>query len=143
MDEKRKAPVAERRPHTTHWHNVTLEDPYHWLRDPGYPDVQDPEVLAYLNAENSYFEAFYEPHKALTETIFEELKARQPEEDASVPYTYRGWRYQWRFAKGAQYRVWLRAPEADPTRRTRVPATFSPPSTAPPFHCEAWFERGR
>ena len=69
-------PVAARRPQQTTVHGVTLTDDYAWLRDPGYPEVTDPEVLAYLEAENSYFEAVMAPQKALTQTIFEELKGR-------------------------------------------------------------------
>ena len=43
-------PIAERRPHTSPHHGIALDDPYAWLRDPGYPEVKDPDVLAYLNA---------------------------------------------------------------------------------------------
>ena len=43
---------------------------WHWLRDPNYPDVQDQEVLEYLNQENAYFEAAMAPHKALTDELF-------------------------------------------------------------------------
>ena len=107
-------PVARTEPHTATWHGVTLSDDYHWLRDPGYPKVEDPGVLSYLNAENSYFEAVYQPLNPLVQTLFDELKARQPEQDESVPYAYRGYLYQWRFAKDAQYRTWWRAPENAP-----------------------------
>lgn len=107
-------PVATRKAHRSTWHGVTLEDHYHWLRDANYPDVTDPQVLAYLEEENTYFEHVFTPVRPLVQTLFEELKARQPEADESVPYTYRGYRYQWRFAKEAQYRVWYRAAEATP-----------------------------
>ena len=53
---EREAPVAERRQHGTTWHGRTLEDPYAWLKDPGYPEVDDADVLAYLRDENAYFE---------------------------------------------------------------------------------------
>src|SRR5690606_26481283 len=42
------APVAEQRPHETVLHGTTLSDPWHWLRDAGYPIVDDPDVLAYV-----------------------------------------------------------------------------------------------
>ena len=48
---------ARRVAHSVTHHGVTVEDPYAWLRDPGYPQVNDPDVLGYLNAENAYFEA--------------------------------------------------------------------------------------
>jgi oligopeptidase B len=42
-------------------------DPYAWLRDPGYPKVEDPAIRAYLEAENAYFEAVMAPKKDLVE----------------------------------------------------------------------------
>ena len=108
-------PVAEQRPHSVTHHGVTLEDPWHWLRDPGYPTVEDPDILAYLNAENRYFEAAMEPHRGLVETIFEEIKGRQQPDLSSVPWRRGGWYYQWSFpiseeGQGSQYRVWQRWP---------------------------------
>ncbi|MEZ5557285.1 MAG: S9 family peptidase [Pseudomonadales bacterium] len=102
-------PRAPRIPHSHSCHGVTLEDPYHWLRDPGYPNVQDRRVLDYLAAENSYVEACMGPHRDLVQALFEEIKARQPEEELSVPYRKSGFWYRWRFQSGAQYRQWLRA----------------------------------
>ena len=45
-------PKAEQRPYSYERHGVTVEDPWHWLRDPKYPEVEDADVLAYLHAEN-------------------------------------------------------------------------------------------
>src|SRR5688572_21877202 len=78
-------PIADQRPYRFERHGVTIEDPYHWLRDPGYPKVENEEVLAYLKAENAYFEAVMAPHKALIETLFQEMKGRIKEDDRSVP----------------------------------------------------------
>ncbi|MEQ9489490.1 MAG: S9 family peptidase [Alphaproteobacteria bacterium] len=101
-------PVAEQRPFSETHHGITREDPYHWLKDPGYPDVTDTDVLDYLKAENRYFEAVMEPRKKLTESLFEELKGRIKEDDSSVPVKDGDYLYWWRFEKGAQYRQWLR-----------------------------------
>ena len=87
-----------------------LRGPYYWLQDPNYPQVDDADVLAYLKAENDYFESWFAPHQGLTQTLFEELKSRKPEQDESVPYEKNGYRYQWRFRAGDQYRIWLRQP---------------------------------
>jgi oligopeptidase B len=106
-------PVAARLPHTFSHHGITVDDPYHWLKDEAYPDVADPRVLAYLEAENSYFRARMNPHKALVEELFQEIKGRQPNEDASVPYRKGRYWYRWRFEADAQYRKWLRAPVTD------------------------------
>ena len=103
-------PRAEQRPYCYERHGVTVEDPWHWLRDPGYPEVTDQGVLDYLKAENAYFDAAMGPHKALVETLFEEMKGRIKEDDASVPIRNGDWLYWWAFTPGAQYRVWYRKP---------------------------------
>ena len=99
-------PVADQRPHSVTHHGVTIDDPWHWLRDPGYPNVQDAEILAYLTAENDFFEASMAPHQALIDTIFEEIKARQQPDLSSVPWRRGDWYYQWSFQEGSQYRLW-------------------------------------
>ncbi|HWT11920.1 MAG TPA: S9 family peptidase [Allosphingosinicella sp.] len=105
-------PRAEPRAYSFERHGIVLEDPYHWLRDPAYPAVGDEEVLAYLRAENAYFEAAMRPHQALVETLFEEMRGRIPDEDSSVPVRDGDWLYWWAFAPGAQYRAWYRRPAA-------------------------------
>ncbi len=102
-------PVAARKPHCITHHGQTIEDSYHWLKDPGYPEVTDAEILAYLEAENAYFTSQMEAHQPLIDTLFEELKGRQQLDDASVPYKMGDYLYQWRFHDDAQYRVWSRA----------------------------------
>ena len=101
-------PVAARRSHTFTHHGITVEDPYFWLKDQNYPEVNDPDVLSYLRAENNYFEQAMAPLQEQIDLLFQELKDRQPEEDSSVPYFDRGYWYQWRFHQGAQYRTWYR-----------------------------------
>ena len=66
-------PVAARKPHSFTYHGITVEDSYHWLKDPAYPEVKDADVLGYLEAENAYFESTMKPHQALIDQIFEEL----------------------------------------------------------------------
>ena len=105
-------PIAQRKPHSNEAHGVTWDDEWHWLRDPGYPDVQDKEVLAYLEAENAYFETNMAPHKALTDELFEEMKGRIKEDDSSVPLKDGDWLYWWAFKPGTQYRDWFRKPVA-------------------------------
>ena len=107
-------PVAEARPHRFTRHGVTIEDPYHWLRDPDYPTVDDADVVAYLTAENAYFDAMMQPVEGLIERLFGEIKAREKPDDASVPLRDGGYFYQWRFEAGAQYPTWLRWPVDDP-----------------------------
>jgi oligopeptidase B len=103
-------PVAARKPHTNEAHGVRWDDDWHWIRDQNYPDVRDQEVLAYLKAENDYFEAAMAPHKALTDELFEEMKGRIKEDDATVPLKDGDWLYWSEFKKGTQYRDWYRKP---------------------------------
>ncbi len=105
-------PVAARRPHAYTRHGQTIEDPWFWLKDQKYPVIDDPDVLSYLREENAYFEAAMQPHEALVETLFAEMKARLKEDDASVPQKDGDWLYWWAFRPGGQYRVWYRKPVA-------------------------------
>lgn len=112
MTQTLKPPVAAVRPHVSTRHGITITDPYHWLKDQGYPKVDDPEVLEYLNAENAWFEAQMAPRAALVETIFQELKGRIKEDDASVPQKDGDWLYWVEYDTGAQYKKWYRKPVA-------------------------------
>ncbi|HET7575928.1 MAG TPA: S9 family peptidase [Sphingomicrobium sp.] len=104
------APTAERRPFSYERHGVTIEDPWHWLRDENYPQVGDPDVLAYLQAENDYFEGWKKQHEGLIDQLFEEMKGRIKEDDSSVPIRDGDFLYWWAFRPGAQYRTWFRKP---------------------------------
>ena len=105
-----KPPVALQSDYRLTHHGVTREDPWHWLRDPGYPEVSEKPVLDYLKAENRYFNAQMKPHAALVETLFQEMKGRIKEDDSSIPQRDGDYTYWRRFEKGAQYKQWLRAP---------------------------------
>jgi oligopeptidase B len=97
-------PVAEQREHSYTHHGITISDPYNWLHDKSYPTVDDADVLAYLNAENAWFEARMAPRKQLVETIFEELKGRVKQDDATVPQKDGEWLYWSEFEEGKEYR---------------------------------------
>ena len=103
-------PVADARPASFTMHGYTVQDPYRWLKDESYPTVDDADVLAYLKAENAYFDAVMAPHQERVETLFQEIKARQQPDDANVPVKDGDYYYQWRFEEGGQYRIWSRWP---------------------------------
>ncbi|HEY0043677.1 MAG TPA: S9 family peptidase [Allosphingosinicella sp.] len=105
-------PRAEQRPHSYERHGIRVEDPYFWLKDQGYPKVDDADVLNYLKAENAYFEAAMKPHEGLVETLFQEMKGRVKEDESSVPLRDGDYLYWWAFKPGAQYRTWYRKPVA-------------------------------
>lgn len=105
-------PIAEQRPHSYERHGYTISDPYHWLKDPSYPTVDDEDVLDYLKAENRWFEQNMAGQKALTDTLFKEMKARIKEDESSVPQKDGDWLYWTAFDEGAQYKKWYRKPVA-------------------------------
>jgi oligopeptidase B len=105
-----KPPVAEKRPHTYTHHGITIEDPYDWLYDKSYPEVNDADVLAHVKAENAYFEAKMAAQEPLTEALFTEMRARIKEDDSTVPQKDGEWVYWSEFEEGAQYRKHYRAP---------------------------------
>ncbi|HEY5934817.1 MAG TPA: hypothetical protein VIU61_09285, partial [Kofleriaceae bacterium] len=73
MSEVPTPPVAAKRPHDVTSPHGTRVDPYYWLRD---DERKDPDVLAYLNAENAYSDAVLAPVKPLEATLFGELRSR-------------------------------------------------------------------
>ena len=105
-------PVAEKRPHTFTHHGITIEDPYHWLKDQSYPTIDDEDVLDYVKAENAWFEARMASKKDLVEELFEEMKGRIKEDDSTVPQKDGDWLYWSEFEEGAQYRKHYRRPVA-------------------------------
>ena len=105
-----KPPVAARKPVVNEHHGIKWTDEYGWLRDPGYPEVTDEEILDYLKAENAYFEHVMGPHQNLIDELHAELKGRIKDDDSSVPVPDGDFIYHWEFKPGEQYRTWLRQP---------------------------------
>ncbi len=60
-------------------HGVVRVDDYYWLRE-----RDNPEVTAYLEAENEHTRAVMAPTEALQETLFAEIKGRIKQTDMSV-----------------------------------------------------------
>ncbi len=107
-----RPPVAAKKPASTTHHGITVTDDYAWLRDPGYPEVKDPEVLAHLAAENAWFEAAMAPHRGRIDALFKEMRGRIKEADKSVPQKDGDWLYWIEFEEGAEYKKWWRRPVA-------------------------------
>ena len=98
------APPIARRIHTeTTLHGVTLVDDYAWLRD-----KDNPEVTAYLEAENAYAEAVMAPQAALREQLYQEMLSHVKQTDVSVPYRDGDWWYYSRTEEGLQYSIYCR-----------------------------------
>jgi oligopeptidase B len=101
-------PFAERRPHTLERPDGAVDDPYFWLRD-----REDPAVTAYLEAENAYAAHHLDAVDDLVGTLFDEIKGRVEEDDASAPVFRRGWAYYRRTREGQQYPIHCRRPLPD------------------------------
>jgi oligopeptidase B len=100
-----KPPLAEQRPYEVPSPNGSRTDPFFWLRD---DTRKDPQVLAYLDAENKYAQQILGPHKQIEDTLFTEMRSRIKEDDASVPTFDNGYWYYTRFETGKQYPIHAR-----------------------------------
>jgi oligopeptidase B len=105
-------PRAARKPSSVTHHGITVSDDYAWLRDPKYPTVDDPEILAHLKAENAWFEAAIAGQKDRIDALFKEMRARIKEADKSVPQKDGDYLYWIEFEDSAEYKKWWRRPVA-------------------------------
>jgi oligopeptidase B len=96
-------PAARRVPSDRIFHGDTFIDEYAWLGD-----KDNPETIAYLEAENAYTEAMTAGQAELRDTIFGEIKSRTQETDLSVPTRKGRWWYYTRTVEGKQYGVHCR-----------------------------------
>ncbi|OQW47039.1 MAG: oligopeptidase B [Proteobacteria bacterium SG_bin6] len=95
-------PKAAKRPHQVQSPNGARADSYYWLRD---DTRKNPEMLAYLAAENAYADAQLAPLKPLQAKLYEETVSHIKQDDASVPFRKNGYWYGTRFAAGADYPI--------------------------------------
>ncbi len=101
-----RPPVAKTKPEVLTMHGDKRVDPYLWLRD-----REDPQVLQYIRDENTYCDAMLEHTRSFKDALFQEMKSRIREDDASVPYKYNGYWYITRFEKGKDYPIYTRKKE--------------------------------
>jgi len=85
--------------------NGAREDVYYWLRD---DTRSDPDVLAYLQAENQYTDAMLAPVQPLIDGLYSEIVARLKQDDATVPVRYHGYWYAVRYQTGQEYPIVVR-----------------------------------
>jgi oligopeptidase B len=122
-------PVAKIVPANLEKHGQVRTDNYYWLNE-----RENPEVVAYLEAENAYTEAVMAHTQDLQNALFEEIKGRIKQRDMSVPYRMDGFFYYTRYEEGKEYPIHCRKKgtlEADeelraaPRRkRASVPVVF-------------------
>ena len=93
-------PVAKKVPKITEINGRRLVDNYYWLRD-----KQNPDVRAYLEAENAYADSVMKPTEALQKKLYDEMLSRIKETDVEVPYKFGDYFYYTRTEAGKQYPI--------------------------------------
>lgn len=99
-------PIAKKQPKELIKHNDVRVDNYYWLNE-----RENEDVISYLNDENTYTDGMLSHTEAFQKSLFEEMKARIKEDDASVPYKFNGYWYVTRFEKGQDYPIYTRKKE--------------------------------
>lgn len=96
-------PKARKKPHEHRIHNDIRQDDYYWLNE-----KENPEVLAYLEEENAYYDAVMEPLTAERDALLEEMVARIPDEEMNVPVQKDDFYYYTRQFKDKDYPIYAR-----------------------------------
>jgi oligopeptidase B len=100
-------PLARREPVETVVHGDRRVDHYAWLRH-----KENPEVIAYLEAENAYTDAILRPTENFQEALYQEMLGRILQSDLTVPYRLRGYLYFTCTEQGKQYPIHCRRVDA-------------------------------
>ncbi len=94
-------PLAAVRPHRFDEHGNVRIDQYYWLKD-----RSNPEVIKYLEDENTYTKAVMAHTEALQARLYDELKGRVLQNDQSVPFRERNYFYYTRLVEGKNYPIY-------------------------------------
>ena len=95
--------MPEKKPTRLEQHGDIRVDNYFWLRE-----RENPDVIAYLNAENAYTEKMMAPMKGLQGILFDEMKGRIKQEDQSAPVKRGDYFYYQRYVEGMEYPIHAR-----------------------------------
>lgn len=95
--------MPEKKPTRLEQHGDVRVDNYFWLRE-----RENPDVIAYLNAENAYTEKMMAPMKGLQGILFDEIKGRIKEDDQSAPVKRGNYYYYRRYVEGMEYPIYAR-----------------------------------
>src|ERR1035437_8209801 len=93
-------PIAKKIPKVTEINGRKLVDNYFWLRE-----KKNPEVRAYLEAENAYTDVVMKPTEPLQKKLYDEMLSRIKETDVGVPYRDGAYLYYSRTEAGKQYQI--------------------------------------
>jgi len=98
-----RPPIAKIVPKAVTIHGDTRIDNYAWLRD-----RDDPDTIAYLEAENQYTEVMMAHTGALQAKLYAEMLGRIKQTDLSVPVKRENYYYYSRTEEGKQYSIYCR-----------------------------------
>ena len=98
-----QAPKAKKMPRKLSKHNHTRTDNYYWLNE-----RENPEVIEYLNDENTYTQTMLRDTESLQDTLYHEIKDKIVKDDSSVPYKSNGYWYYSRYEEGFDYPIYCR-----------------------------------
>ena len=101
------APVAKKIPKKLEKHGDVRVDNYYWMND-----RENPETISHLEAENAYYNSLTAHTKTFQDSLFQEMKSRIKEDDASVPYKQNGYWYITRYETGKEYAIYSRKKES-------------------------------
>ncbi len=109
-----KPPIAAKHSATTERHGDRYQDDYAWLKASNWqqvmrdPSLLDPEIGAYLAAENAYTKQVLAPAEDLRQQLLEEMKGRIKQDDATVPAQDGTYAYYQRYETGGQHPIFCR-----------------------------------
>ena len=95
-------PVAKKVPKTLETNSDKRLDNYFWLRDDAR---KDPQVISYLEAENTYTNSVMQSTEALQKKLYDEILGRIQQTDESVPFRKGDYWYFVRTVEGKQYPI--------------------------------------
>ena len=99
-------PKAEQKTYKHTYHGQKFEDNYHWLRQENWTQdtgVTNSEILSYIKDENTYTKQYFDQHKDLTNSIYQELLESIDVDDETYPITKDDYAYFSKTLKGKNY----------------------------------------
>ena len=121
-------PRARQQPVVQSWHGVELVDEFAWLKAGNWQEVMrdpaalDPDIRAYLDAENAYTTASLADIDPLQDAMLAEMKGRIKEDDASVAAPDGPFAYFERYRQGGQHPLICREPRGGGTAEVLLDA---------------------
>ncbi|HEY4204760.1 MAG TPA: S9 family peptidase [Xanthobacteraceae bacterium] len=147
-------PRAERRPHRFTMHGTELVDDYAWLKDDNWqevlrePQLLQPDIRAYLEAENAYTDSVLGGTTPLQAKLVAEMRGRIKEDDSSVPSPDGPFAYLHKYREGGQHELIGRTPreggdahillDGDALAKTSDYFKFGDSRHSPDHRLEAW-----